>query len=163
MKNKLSLILFMLLGIFCTDTLIGQYGYGNPYGYGNRYGRQRSTIPQAQAPPKEEKPLTAEEIVDLQMSSITEALELNPFEEAVVRTTLVKSVQQRIELTILQLEENKMREEIEKIRTRQDEELKLGLPEDKYQAFNELQENQFKTNKIKKKNKKKKRKKKTKE
>ncbi len=155
----------MLLGIFFTDTLVAQYGYGNPYGYGygNRYGRQRSIVPQAQAPPKEEKPLTSEEIVDLQMASISEALALNPFEEAVVRTTLIKSVQQRIELSILQLEENKMREEVEKIKVRQDEELKLGLPEDKYQAFMELQENQFKTNKIKKKNKKKKRKKKSKE
>ncbi|WP_190808554.1 hypothetical protein [Flagellimonas sp. S3867] len=159
MKNKKALILFALLGIFFSDALIAQYGYGNRYG--NRYGRQRSTIPQAQTPPKEEEALTAEQIVDEQMPSITEALELNPFEEAVVRTTLVKSIQQRIELSILQLEPNKMKEELEKIRDTQDEELKAGLPEDKYFAFVELQENQFRAKK--KKSKKKKKKKKSKE
>ncbi|MGW9686110.1 hypothetical protein [Flagellimonas sp. 2504JD1-5] len=154
MKNKHTLILFVLLGIFFTDSLIAQYGYGNRYG--NRYGRRASTIPQSQSPPKEEKALTAEEIVDEQMPSITEALELNPFEEAIVRTTLVNSVQQRIELSILKLEPNKMKEELEKIRDIQDEELKAGLPEDKYLAFVELQENQFKARKKKKKKKKKK-------
>ncbi|MGX1930399.1 hypothetical protein [Flagellimonas sp. 2504JD4-2] len=154
MRNKQALILFTLLGILFSDSLIAQYGYGNPYG--NRYGRRVSAVPQTPNPPKEEEPLTAEEIVDQQMPSITEALELNPFEEAVVRTTLVKSVQQRIELSILKLEPNKIKEEIEKIRDTQDAELKAGLPEDKYLAFVELQENQFKAKRKKKKKKKKK-------
>ena len=107
--------------------------------------------------------MTAEEIVDQQMPSITEALALNPFEEAVVKTTLVKSVQQRIEVQILELEGASLQEAVEKIKNRQNEELKTGLPEDKYQAFLELQENQFNTKKVKKKEKKKKKKKKSKE
>ncbi|WP_420601378.1 hypothetical protein [Flagellimonas sp.] len=152
--KKIRTILFVLLAIFATDSLIAQYGYGNPYGYGNRYGRQRSSIPQAQAPPKEPEKLTAEQIVDEQLPSITEALGLDAFEEAVVRTTLIKSVQQRIELQILELEATKMQEAVEKIRNRQNEELKAGLPEDKYEAFQELQKNRFKTKKKKKKKKK---------
>jgi len=90
------------------------------------------------------------------MPSITEALGLDPFEEAIVRTTLVQSVQQRIELQILELEPLKMKEEVEKIQRRQDAELKAGLPEDKYEAFVELQENRFRAKKKKDKKKKKK-------
>ena len=88
------------------------------------------------------------------MPSITEALGLDPFEQAVVRTSLVQSVQQRIELQILQLEPLKMKEEVDKIEKRQNEELKAGLPEDKYNAFLELQENRFKPKKKKKRKKK---------
>jgi hypothetical protein len=129
--------------------LAAQYGYGSPYG--NRYGRRQSTIPRAQETPKEVEPPTAEEVVDQQMPSISEALGLNPFEEAVVRTTLLQSVQQRIELQILQLEPLKMKEEYEKVLKKQNDELKAGLPEDKYNAFIELQENSFKPKKKKKK------------
>lgn len=156
-KNKTLVLLTLLLGVCFADEMVAQIGYGNPYGnrYGSRFGRQRSSIPQAQDAPKKEDPLTAEEIVDLQMPSITEELSLDPFEEAVVRTTLVKSVQQRIELQILELEPQKMQEEVEKIRNRQNDELKAGLPEDKYEAYLELQENRFKTKKKKKKKKKK--------
>jgi len=152
-----TIFLFVLLAVFASDSLIAQYGYGNPYGYyGNRYGRQRSTIPQASERPKEPEKLTAEEIVDEQLPSITKALGLDPFEEAVVRTTLIKSVQQRIELQILELEATKMQEAVEKIRKRQDEELKAGLSPDKYEAFQELQKNRFKTKKKKEKKRKKK-------
>ncbi|SNY99767.1 hypothetical protein SAMN06265377_1580 [Flagellimonas pacifica] len=154
MKKIQTIILFMLLAIFASDSLIAQYGYGSPYGYGSRYGRQRNAIPQAQSTPKEPEKLTAEEIVNEQMPSITEAINLDPFEEAVVRTTLIKSVQQRIELQILELEGSKIKEAVEKIRDRQNEELKAGLPEDKYKAFLELQENRFKVKKKKKKKKK---------
>lgn len=153
MKRIRILILSALLALFASETLTAQFGYGNPYG---RYGRQRSIVPQAGGQPTQKQdPLTAEEIVDGQMPSITEALSLNPFEEAVVRTTLVKSVQQSIELQILELDQDKMKEAVEKIRERQEEELKAGLPEDKYNAFLELQENRFKTKKKKKKKKKK--------
>jgi hypothetical protein len=43
-----------------------------------------------------------------------------------------------------------MKEEVEKIKRRQDAELKAGLPEDKFEAFMELQENQFKAKRKKK-------------
>lgn len=146
-------ILTLLIGLLFTSETFAQYGYGSPYG--NRYGRRQSTLPQVHDTPKKEDPPTAEEIVDGQMPSITEALGLNPFEEAVVRTTLLQSVQQRIELQILGLEPLKAKEEYEKIEKRQNEELKSGLPEDKYTAFMELQENSFKSKKKKKKKKKK--------
>ena len=156
MKSKQTLVFVTFLAAFLSiGELAAQYGYGSPYGYGNRYGRRQSTIPRAQEAPKEVEPPTAEEVVDQQMPSITEALGLNPFEEAVVRTTLVQSVQQRIELQILGLEPLKMKEEYEKIDRKQNEELKAGLPEDKYNAFLELQENSFKAKKKKKKKKKK--------
>ncbi|WP_437395595.1 hypothetical protein [Flagellimonas lutimaris] len=153
MKNTQTLFyITLLIGVLAFNDLSAQYGYGSPYGNRGMYGRGRSYIPQAGPveSQKEETPLTAEEIVDEQMPSISEALELDPFEEAVVRTSLVQSVQQRIELQILELEPLKMKEEVEKIKRRQDAELKAGLPEDKYEAFMELQENRFKAKKKKK-------------
>lgn len=156
-RTQTILFLAFLLGILSINEVAAQYGYGSPYGYGSRYGRQRNMVPQAgpTESKKDETPPTADEIVDEQMPSITEALELDPFEQAVVRTSLVQSVQQRIELQILELEPLKMKEEVEKIQKRQNEELKAGLPEDKYNAFLELQENRFNTKKAKKKKKKK--------
>ena len=157
--KRIQTIFFLafLLGLLSMNDLVAQYGYGSPYGYGSRYGRQRNMVPQAgpTESKKDETPPTADEIVDDQMPSITEALGLDPFEQAVERTSLVQSVQQRIELQILQLEPLQMKEEIEKIERRQNEELKAGLPEDKYNAFLELQENRFNTKKVKKKKKKK--------
>jgi len=161
MKSKQTLFYITLfIGVLFINDISAQYGYGSPYGYGSRggmYGRGRSAIPQAgpTESSKEETPPTAEEIVDEQMPNITEAIGLGPFEQAVVRTSLVQSVQQRIELQILELVPLKMKEEVEKIKRRQDAELKAGLPEDKYEAFMELQENHFKAKKKKKKKKKK--------
>ncbi len=141
----------------------GGYGYGRSSGYGGRgsgYGRGRSGIPQAQEPQKEPENLTAEEIVDNEMPSIAEALELNEFETAVLSSVLKKYVQERIEMQILKLTPDKMREKMEKITERQDEELKAGLPMEKYEAFVELQKNGVaKTNKEKKKKEKRKKKK----
>ncbi len=142
--------LFVLVFLFLLSE-----GLQAQYGYGNRYGRQRSAIPQAQAPQKEPEPKTAEELVDERMPKISESLELDPFEEAVVRSTLVKYVQKRMELQILQLEPQKMREEFEKLQKLQDEELKAGLPEEKYNAFLDLQKNKLKKKKKKKKKEKK--------
>ncbi len=160
MKSTQTLFAITLfIGMLAINDMYAQYGYGSPYGYGSRgmYGRGRSYVPQAGPVDnqKEETPPTAEEIVDEQMPSITEAIGLDPFEQAVVRTSLVQSVQQRIELQILELEPLKMKEEVEKIKRRQDAELKAGLPEDKYEAFMELQENHFKAKKKKKRKKKK--------
>ncbi|WP_421811812.1 hypothetical protein [Flagellimonas sp.] len=158
MKSKQTLLyISLLMGILFINDISAQYGYGSPYGNRSMYGRGRTSIPQAQPvdSQKDETPPTAEELVDEQMPAISEAIGLDPFEQAVVRTSLIQSVQQRIELQILQLEPLKMKEEVEKIKRRQDEELKAGLPEDKYEAFMELQENQFKAKKKKKKKKKK--------
>ena len=144
----------LLTSVFLCIGLIGIESVSAQYGYGNRYGRQRSTVPQAQEPPKAPEPKTAEELVEERMPSISETLELNPFEEAVVRTTLVKYVQKKLELQILELEPKKMQEEYEKLGKLQQEEMKAGLPEDKYQAYLELEKNSFKAKKKKKKKKK---------
>jgi len=125
------------------------------FGNGGRFGRQgRTAIPQAQTPPKEPEAKTADQLVDEQMPKIIEALELDPFEEAVVRSTFVKYVQKRMELQILKLEPQKMKEEYEKLAKLQDEELKAGLPEEKYNSYLDLQKNSFKGKKKKKKKKK---------
>ena len=135
----------------------GQLGFGGRGAYG--YGRQRSASPQANETPKKEEPKTADELVDDEMPAIAEALELNDFEVAVLSSVLKKYVQERIEAQILKLPPEKMREVYGKITERQDEELKAGLPLEKYEAFVELQKNgvakTIKNNKKKKKKRKK--------
>lgn len=94
------------------------------------------------------------------MPRITEALELNEFEQAVLSSVLKKYVQERIEAQILKLPPEKMAEVYENITKRQDEELKAGLPLEKYEAFVALQKDgvskTLKKNKKKKKEKRKK-------
>ncbi|MEO9892894.1 hypothetical protein [Aurantibacter sp.] len=163
--------LFAALIIFLSGAeLQAQYGYGNSgYGYGGGgygygYGRQRNAIPQATSEPKAPEPKTAGEIVDDEMPGITEALELNEFETAVMSSILKKFIQKRIELQILELEPDQVREAMEKITAQQTEELKAGLSEEKYEAFVELQKKGLaKAKKEKKKESKKKKKKKPKD
>lgn len=122
----------------------GGYGYGGYGGYGGGRGRglgrgYDSAIPQSTTPREAPKPKTAAEIVDGEMPAIAETLELDDFEKAVLSTTLKKYVQERIELGILKLPADKMREAYEKITLRQDEDLKAGLPIEKYEAFVQMQ------------------------
>lgn len=129
---------------------------------GNGMGRQRNTIPQAQDTPKPPEPKTADELVDEQMPSLTEALELNDFETAVMSSILKKYVQERIELQILKLPPEKANEAFISISERQTAELQTSLPPEKYEAFVNLQqEGVSKTIKKKKKAEKRKNKKKT--
>ncbi|MFS4469202.1 hypothetical protein [Maribacter sp. 2210JD10-5] len=149
---------FAIVLCFIGSETMAQYGYGGRGGYG--YGRQRSAVPQAQTAQKPPEPKTAEQIVDDEMPSITEALSLNEFESAILSSVLKKYVQERIEAQILKLPPEKMREVYENITKRQDEELRAGLPSEKYEAFVALQKDGVsKTLKKKKKEKKKKRKK----
>ena len=148
MKTKVKYIVALVV-IFSAFTDI-QAQYGN--GYGNGYGgRQRNTMPQTPSPQEEPKALTAEQIVDNEMPNITEVVGLNPFEEAIVRTILTKYVQKRIELQILKLDPEKTRAAMENIVKDQEEELKASLPEEKYEAFAQLQKDRFKSKKKKKK------------
>ncbi|MET6990441.1 hypothetical protein [Sediminicola arcticus] len=150
METKKNYIFTVLILLFSTSIIQAQYGNG----YGNNgFGRRQSNIPQAQQTPEKAEPLTAEEIVESQMPAISEALKLNEFEKAVVSTTLVKYMKQRIEIQILQLEANKMKEAYEKINLNQDAELKAGLPEEKFEAFLSLKEDGIKKTKRKKKKK----------
>ena len=127
----------------------------------NRFGRQRSAIPQGPtAAQQEPENLTAEQYVEKEMPRFIETMGLDPFEEAVVRSILVTSVQKRMELQILNLEPKKMREEYEKTIKAQDEEMKASLPPEKYQIYLDMREN---PTKAKRKQKKKKKKEKSKE
>ncbi|MBT8183205.1 MAG: hypothetical protein KJN76_00065 [Eudoraea sp.] len=149
MKTKNLLFLSTLIALLTAPVVEAQYGYG----YGNGYGRQRSTVPRVDDTPKKPEPLTAEEIVANEMPKLSEALGLNEFEEAVVSSILTKYVQQSIELRILKLDPDKTREAMEKIRTNQKEELKAGLPEEKFNAFVTIQQEGYKKKKKKKKKK----------
>ena len=142
MRTRKFLYLSSILIVMWVSLANAQYGYGygNPY----YYGRHRAIVPQGPEPEKEAKPRTADETVAAEMPKITEVLELNEFEQAVVSSIMTKYIQQSIELQILKLEPDKMREGMEKIRQNQKEELKAGLPEDKYKALIDLQENGFK-------------------
>ena len=122
----------------------------------NRFGRQRSAIPQGPtAADQEPEKLTAEQYVDQEMPKFIETMSLDPFEEAVVRSILVKSVQKRMELQILKLNAQKMQEEFQKTIKAQDAELKASLPAEKFQIYMEMRENPTKAKRKQKKKKKK--------
>ena len=122
---------------------------------GSAYGNQRMGAPLGpEMEPHKEEPKTAEELVEAEMPKITEALELNAFEQAVVSSILTKYVQQRIELQILKLPKEQTMAALEKIAQDQNRELKQGLPVEKYEGFVELQENGYKGKKKRKKKKK---------
>ncbi len=143
-------IFFYALLIFMASilTVEAQYGYGNGYGRGG----VRNQMPQTQSNEKPD-PLTAEEIVELQMPKILKVIDLNDFEKAVVSTTLTKYIKKYIELQILKLEGNKMKESIEKLQKEQSQELKAALPKEKYDAYVALEKNGFKETKKRKKKK----------
>jgi len=152
MNIRYFVLVFLFLAV--NPIVNAQYGYNNGYNNPNNRG---SVIPRSPEPERKPENLTAEEIVDREMPKITEAIELNEFEQAVVSSILTKYVQQSIELRILKLPADKAREAAEKIRDNQKEELQAGLPEDKFNKLVELQKQGY--NKIKKQKKKQKKKK----
>lgn len=160
MKSRNSISFFKGILVFFLITLgtecYAQYSQGMGGMGNNGMGRQRSAIPRTQHAPDKPEPQTAEQIVDQQMPAITEALLLNDFETAVVSSLLKNYVQERIEAQILKLPPEKMSEVFKDIADRQDEELKLSLPSEKYEAFLEMQKEGL--SKTLKKNKKKKKK-----
>ena len=154
MKSNKNFLIFIFIVFLSIPAIQAQYGYGNRGYDRNGYARQGSITRDAQpSSPKKEEPLTAKKIVDLQMPTITEILELNEFEQAIIATTLAKYMQQRIEIQLLKLTLEKTKEGYEKIHKKQTEELKSSLSEDKFNAFIELQENGFRKTKKKKKKK----------
>lgn len=140
-KNHLFSFLFLAIGLVSAH---GQVGYTNQYyGAGNRGVRQ---------PPRERevKPLTPEEIVAQQMPKLTEALELDEFEQAILSSVLTKYAKKHSELIILELPPEKMKESLEQIKKDQQQELEASLPPDKYEKLVTLQEKGFKKRKAKK-------------
>ena len=81
---------------------------------------------------------------------------MNDFEQAIVSSILVKYVKQSLELRLLELEPREAKENMDKIREKQRNELKAGLPEDKYNTLIEIQEKGVKKVQSEKKKKKKK-------
>ena len=146
----LRIIFFIVTTLFGTEM---HAQFGNP----SRFGSQRSAIPQGPTAAEQQEPekLTAEQYVDKEMPNLIEVMSLDAFEEAVVRSILVKSVQKRMELQILKLEPKKMQEEFAKTIKIQDEALKANLPEEKYNLYLAMRENPTKTKRKQKKKKKK--------
>ena len=150
MKTNIKNLIVLFIFLLAASEIQAQYGYGGGgYGYGGGgygnnygggYGRGRSSIPQAgPVETKAPEPLTAAQIVDAEIPAIAETLGLDEFEKAVLSTTLKKYVQERIELQILKLPNEKMKEAYIKITKNQDKDLKAGLPIDKYDAFVKMQ------------------------
>ena len=147
-----KLVFITLISFLSGITMLSAQFNRNP----NRFGRPSgSTLPQSQTPPPEPEAKTADELVDEQLPKIVETVGLDPFEEAIMRATLVKYVQKRLELQILKLEREKMKEEFQKLSELQHEELKASLPPEKFEAYLELEKNRFQTKRKKKKKKKK--------
>ncbi len=151
MKTNKKHFFSILLVLFAIPFMQAQFGNGYGNGYGG-YGRGRSAVPRTEEPVKKEEPKNAEQIVDAEMPSLIEALELNEFEIAVLKTTLTKYVQEGIELRLLQLTPEKTWEGMESIAQRQKEELKASLPEEKFEKLQAIQKEGY--NKVKKKKKK---------
>lgn len=144
MKTNIKILLGLFVLMISAEAM-AQYGYGG-YGYGRRdmYGRRMSVVPRNMTEMnKEPENLTAEQIVEQQMPAFKEALGLTVFEEAILSTVLTKYVQQRIELQILKLDPQKMKEQYQIIQENQEKELQQSLPPEKFEAYMELQEENF--------------------
>ncbi len=144
MKTNIKILLGLFVLMISAEAM-AQYGYGG-YGYGRRdmYGRRMSVVPRTMTEMnKEPENLTAEQIVEQQMPAFKEALGLTVFEEAILSTVLTKYVQQRIELQILKLDPQKMKEQYQIIQENQEKELQQSLPPEKFEAYMELQEENF--------------------
>jgi hypothetical protein len=121
---------------------------------GNPYGNPLRQMNQMPTRTEEQEPLTAEDIVELSMNSIKETVELNAFEDAVLRAIMLEATRKRIELQILNLEPNAVKTALEEIEKQEDDRLKNELPEVIYTQLQVLKE-RGKSNSPKKKKKKK--------
>jgi len=144
MKTNIKILLGLFVLMISAEAM-AQYGYGG-YGYGRRdmYGRRMSVVPRTMTEMnKEPENLTAEQIVEQQMPAFKEALGLTVFEEAILSTVLTKYVQQRIELQILKLDPQKMKEQYQIIQENQEKELQQSLPPEKFEAYMEIKEENY--------------------
>ena len=162
MKTQIKFLITLFIVLMASSEMQAQFG-NRGYGYNRGATGRPSRLPQAQTPAEPPKPKTADELVDAQMPSLIEALELDAFETAIMSSILKKYVQERIEARILELPPEKMKEVYKKIAEKQDEELKASLPPEKYESFLKMREDGMgQTLRDKKKEEKKKKKKKKK-
>jgi len=138
--TKAILLKYGYLCLGCLFFINNSYSQNMNGNNGRNFGRQQNnTIPQAEEATKAPEPMTAVKLVDKEMPSFIEALELNTFEAAVLSSILKKHLQDRIEAQILNYPPEKMREVVTKIMNNQDTELKNSLPPEKYVSFKTLQ------------------------
>ena len=150
-----SALASLLLLSLCFESY-GQFGMpmgrggmmGNPYWNSFRQMNQMPTRTEEQAP------LTADDIVELSMNRIKETIELNAFEDAVIRSIMLEATKKRIELQILNLEPNAVKTTLEEIEKQEDFRLNNELPEVIYLQLQALKE-EGRSNSPKKKKKKK--------
>ncbi len=131
MKNHLRRIVILLL-VLGTQTVSSQVMNRNRLGAG-------SPGPTAQSQ-RQEEPKTAEEMIDIMMPKISESLQLNDFDGAVMRTILLKYMKKRLELRILDLPDERTRELLGQILKEEDAELKGSLSAEVYEGYKKISE-----------------------
>lgn len=151
----------LLLMLTCFESF-GQFGMPMGRGgmMGNPYGNPMRGMNRFPSRTQEEEPLTAEDIVELSINGVKETIEINAFEEAVLRSIMLEATKKRIELQILNLEPNAMKTALEEIESLEDARLENELPPALYAHLKALKEERNPKSK-RKKEKKKKRKTKT--
>ena len=145
----------LLLLSLCFESY-GQFGMPMGRGgmMGNTYGNSFRQMNQMPTRTEEQAPLTADDIVELSMNRIKETIELNAFEDAVIRSIMLEATKKRIELQILNLEPNAVKTTLEEIEKQEDFRLNNELPEVIYLQLQALKE-EGRSNSPKKKKKKK--------
>jgi len=162
--NRFFFLASLLVMLTCFESF-GQFGMpmgrggmmGNPYG--NPYGNPMRGMNQFPSRTQEDEPLTAEDIVELSINRVKETIEINAFEEAVLRSIMLEATKKRIELQILNLESNAMKTALEEIESIEDARLENELPPALFEHLKALKEegnSRVKRNKEKKKKRKKK-------
>ena len=146
--NVFKIVLALLLVLGSQESVQGQFGMGGFGGYGyNPYsgmGRMRSSVPRTNVAAEPDAPLTAEEITELEMVKVKEALAIDPFEEAILRSILLEFTKKRIELQILKVDPKTLTESFRKLNDLENERLKTELSFATYEKLIELKERNFK-------------------
>jgi hypothetical protein len=135
----------LLVMLTCFESF-GQYGMpmgrggmmGSPYG--NPYGNPMRGMNQFPSRTQDDEPLTAEDIVELSINRVKETIEINAFEEAVLRSIMLEATKKRIELQILKLEPNAMKTALEEIESLEDARLENELPPALFEHLKGLKE-----------------------
>ena len=166
-QNNVRKLFLSLLIVLTTIPIYSQFGYGG-YGYGGyggygygRYGRGATGIPRPSIPDEEVAPPTAEEIVEQQLLVIKESVDLDPFETAIVQSTLLEFTKKRIELQILKPSPEELQEAARKIAEDEENRLRQNLSPEKFQEILDLKNPKARKKDKDEKKKKKKKKKRT--
>lgn len=152
--NTIKTALALLLVVGLSESVQGQFGapmggFGG-YGYGNPYsgmGRMGSSVPRMNTTAEPDAPLTAEEITELEIQKVKEAMLIDPFEEAVLRAIVLEFTKKRIELQILKVDPKTLSESFKKWNEEENERMKNELSLATYEQLIALKERNFKKSK----------------